>query len=517
MDNGFAQDSYTIEQKGVDWQPSEESSFSSPWAPRLWRASIAANYLLSTLITGIVAITFASLSERCQHWCLFPLVLCGVLTCADIVAWFRKKIDVFDPKVFVAGFLYLNCFLAPLIHLGYNIYGKAFYIDDWPAWFGYMACFNAAGIILLKLGQRMAFRKSKPAKSFWSIEPGKFLGISVLVLGISFAASAVIRVFFGGLVKEAGWAQLTAGSTAYAHHMSWIMMLGDPAGILMVMTVVYWIYSRNPDKTRSMVLVGLVLLLAALWQFYWFGRRGSRSAILFPMIVFTAIVHYRLRPVPVKFIILGMCAAFIFVYLYDFYKKLGVRGLAAFYSAEARQSMAYKRRTTYLATLVGDFARADIQAFMLYRLKKHGGEYQYAWGGTYVMSALTFVPRAIWRSKPAIKAFAGASLLYGYPKGTTHATHIYGLAGEGMLNFGYYGIVPPFFVLGLVLGWYRKKIATMDPHDARFFLVPILLMLFQSMIVGDSDCWMFGIVKLSTLPFILVYFSSTRTAPVHEG
>jgi hypothetical protein len=168
MDNGFAQDSYTIEQKGVDWQPFEEGGFSSPWAPRLWGGAIAANYLLSTLITVVVAIVFAFLSEQCQHWCLIPLILCGVLSGADIIAWLRKEIDVFDPKVFVAAFLYLNCFLAPILHLRYGIYGETFYTDDWPAWFGYMACFNAAGIILLTLAQHMAFKRFKPAKSFWS-------------------------------------------------------------------------------------------------------------------------------------------------------------------------------------------------------------------------------------------------------------------------------------------------------------------------------------------------------------
>jgi hypothetical protein len=153
---------------------------------------------------------------------------------------------------------------------------------------------------------------------------------------------------------------------------------------------------------------------------------------------------------------------------------------------------------------------------MLYRLKKYGGEYQYAWGGTYAMAVLTFIPRVVWKSKPEIITYAGASLLYGYPKGTVRATKVYGLAGEAMLNFGYYGIAPPFFVLGLVLGWFRKKIATMGPHDARFFLVPILLMLFQGAITGNLGLWAFGTLKLGMLPFILIYFSSTKTAPVYE-
>ena len=161
----------------------------------------------------------------------------------------------------MAACLYLSCFLAPLLHLRYDVYGQDFQTDDWPAWFGYMACFNAAGIILLKLGQRMAFERSRPAKSFWSIEPGRFFGIAVPLLGISFAANAVIRLFFGGLVKVVGQMQWTEAAEAYAHHLSWILMLADPAALLVVILVVYWIYSKNPGKTQSIILVGLILLI----------------------------------------------------------------------------------------------------------------------------------------------------------------------------------------------------------------------------------------------------------------
>ena len=204
---------------------------------------------------------------------------------------------------------------------------------------------------------------------------------------------------------------------------------------------------------------------------------------------------------------------FIFVYLYGFYKKLGVRGFEAFYSKEVRESMAYERKYTLLNTLLGDLSKADIQAFMLYRLKEHGGEYQYTWGGTYAMAVLTFIPRAVWRNKPNPTPFAGGLLIKGYK---VHATFVYGLAGEGMLNFGYYGIVPPFFVVGLMLGWFRKKIATMEPYDARFFLTPVLIILFLGTINGDAGLWVLSTLKNGLLPFILVYFGSIRTALAYE-
>ena len=162
MAQEYEQSDYLTAAGSLNWQAFDEYGFTSPWAPRLWRASAGANFVLSAIITLTIAVIFVLLSEQCRHWCLIPLLVCGVLAGSDLVAWLRKEIDLFDPKFMVAGWLYLNCFLAPQLHLTYNIYGRNFYTPDWPAWFGYMACFNAVGIMLLKLGHNMFFKRSRP-------------------------------------------------------------------------------------------------------------------------------------------------------------------------------------------------------------------------------------------------------------------------------------------------------------------------------------------------------------------
>jgi hypothetical protein len=511
MNGESVQYDYGIQPGGLTWEPFDESGFASPWAPRLFRASAGINYAFSTLISGMVVVIFALIYEECRHWCMFPIMFCGSLIGADIIAWFRKEFDSFDPKAIVAGFLYLTCFLAPQLHVAYDIHHVRFYtFQNWPTYFGYMACFNTVGIILLKLAHNFFFKRSRSVKKVWQMALDRFVGILMLVLIISLVANAVIKFFFGGLAKEVGLYYFAAGSQLYAAHLSWIMMLGDPAPLLIVMTVIYWIQKRDPNKPCSFWTVLFILFFIFAVQFLLVGIRGSRTGILSAVFFIAAIIHFRLRPFSIKLLILGMIAAFVFSYLYDFYKKVGSEGWEVFYSAEALERLSYERRgATPATTLVFDLARADVQAFMLYRLMEHKGAYHYTWGKTYLMSALTVIPRGIWRNKPTPKVTAGGSILE-YPA-LQKSTHQYGLAGEAMLNFGYYGILPAFFLLGSFLGWLRKKIATMEPSDSRFFLLPFLLFTCTFIVISDSDNLVQHLLRMGTLPFIVVFFGSIKS------
>jgi len=500
---------------GVNWFPYGEYGFTSPWAPRLFRRSFLANYLISAIGCSVICIVFAIFESRCQHWCLFPIFICGVLAGADIVAWLRGEIDTFDPKALIALYLFHNCFVAPQMHLFFDIYtDKRFIVYDWGDCLGYMAFFNVAGIISYKIIHRMFFKITKEVRSHWEIESGKFLSIWSFVLGISFIASLVIRIFFGIRRGEGGETEYAAGAAGYLGQLSWLRMLGDPFVTLLAMGIIYWISSKHIERQRSLFMVGCLMLSVTIFQFIMVGTRGSRSLILVGILVVTMLVHFRLRPFAVKYILLGMCVVAVFLYLYDFRKKIGERGWEAFYSAEARKSLEYEKGGGgFKGTLLGDLARADLQAYMLHNLRKDSFEYRYRLGQTYLLSALTFVPRGIWRSKPSnVKRIAGSEI-QGFTVGSSRrgSSRQYGLAGEAMLNFGYLAIVPAFMCLGGALGWFRKKLATMTPYDARIFLMPIFILAFQSMIISDSGNWTFGLVRKAFLPFILISMSSAKT------
>ncbi|MBN1796604.1 MAG: hypothetical protein JW804_08020 [Sedimentisphaerales bacterium] len=471
----------------------------------------AGDYLISILATFIIAGGFFLVSKDCRHWCLLPLTFCGILSGSDIVAWMRKKLEPLDPKMIVSAFLYLNCFLAPLIHLKYQIYGRSYHIPNWDDYFGYMGLFNMFGIIFYKLAHLSFYKLTRPVKSFWSINGVKFFTAILPALVISLMATAVVKLFFGGLAREVGEVTYKGISGAYAAHLSWIVMLSDPFIILMAMAVIVWLSQKvDPKAKTSLITVIFIILITAVLQFWLVGLRGSRSAFLSMLAVAVGMIHYLLRPFSAKLIIMGIIVMFVFLYLYSFYKKLGREGFQAFYLAEVRKQMAYEvEGGTPISILLGDLARADIQAYMLYRLKENPGNYNCVWGKTYTEAILTFIPRGIWKNKPvSIKGEVGSALL-GYSSAWS-STAQYGVAGEAMLNFSYYGIVPAFAVFGCLVGWFRKKMLTLHKFDSRFLLVSLVFFVIGLMVIADSRNWMMGILRRGTLPFLVVFFSCVK-------
>src|SRR5260370_38441624 len=75
--------------------------------------SLAISFLLCTsTVCG-----FLIACERIAHWFLVPVLLCGVLIGIDAVAWFRGRLDIFDPAG-VIGLLGVQFFfLSPPLHV----------------------------------------------------------------------------------------------------------------------------------------------------------------------------------------------------------------------------------------------------------------------------------------------------------------------------------------------------------------------------------------------------------------
>ena len=130
------------------------------------------------------------------------------------------------------------------------------------------------------------------------------------------------------------------------------------------------------------------------------------------------------------------------------------------------------------ALLLGDLARSDVQAYLLYRL--YGGErnYKFAWGRTYLGAAASVVPSWIWPNRPETKVREGTEIQYGiYPGAHTSlvSTRQYGFAGEAMLNFGP-AAVPIFFAaFGAFVGLLRRFLRSWTYPDARLLFLPFLL------------------------------------------
>jgi hypothetical protein len=462
------------------------------WVPENSKSISLVNYLYSMLFVILIDIVFLIISVECRNWAMIPLSLCGILSGSEVIAWLRKEIDTFDPKITIFVIFFLNTYLSPLIHLNTNMYGKDISVPDWSYYFAKMAIYNAIGLVLFKMGHATLFQITKPTQKTRIIEPRTFYPLLVLFVGVGVISNVIVRLFYSGLVKEGG--EFTVASIASMKYLSGLLMLGDPVPLLILIGVVLWIVLNKGYLKSSLFTVLIILAILAIFQFIWVGLRGSRSAILYGVFIGAAIVHHRLRPFSLTTVIIGITILLVFVHLYDYRKKFGQRGWAAFYSSDVRSQLDFEGgERTIVGTLLGDITRSDIQAYLLYQIETKEN-FQPLHGQTYAMSVLTFVPRFIWPNKPLSLKLEAGTALQGY-SGSKVSSRVYGLVGEGILNFGKYGILPPFLIFGAFVGFCRKKISTMNPVDARFFLLPLLYVFFTLAVCGDSDNIVFGLLK----------------------
>jgi len=274
----------------------------------------------------------------------------------------------------------------------------------------------------------------------------------------------------------------------------------------------------DSHRKRSAATVGIVLAVLLVGQFLLLGLRGSRSAVIWVVFLTAALCHYRLRRIPVTWVLIGVLVLGVGGYYYMFFKRFGTTGFEAIRNTQFRESLAARSGITPVGVLLGDLSRAEMQAFLLYRLVEGHDYYQLRLGKTYVFSLLTVIPRAVWPDKPSGlhgKVGAGTALQHGegsFRLERFESSRVYGLAGEAMLNFGQVGAVGAYLLYGIILGWYRKKILTLHPEDARIYLVPLLTLVAITATFGDSDNTIFLFLKDGALLTAIVWLSSARLA-----
>lgn len=465
---------------------------------------------IALLATMLITLGFLISYENCRQWYVIPATICGMLAGTDIVQWVRRRLDTFDPKAILAMMMFHNTYISPLLHEAWGTHTKEWHeVVEWGPWYGTYCIWSAIGLIFYQFGHRLSFRSAKPARTHWVINPNRFATIIMWALAISSIAAAVVLLKFGGL-RKAGKSELLATGEGL-QHTSWLLMLGDTLPMLIAIAII----NALTDKKRKRSFGAQMGILAALaiGQFLLLGLRGSRSAVMSVLFITTGMAHYRLRRIHPGWAISGMIVLFVFAYFYGFYKRAGMAGFAALQSADARHHLERTTGNTMATTLLGDLSRCEMQSFIMYRLTNFPDRYDFRWGKTYFRAAVSIIPRAIWYNKPPGKNEAGTAIQYGEGrwKGRDfESTRVYGLAGEAMLNFGFFGIPPAFFIYGSFLGWYRKKWSTWRSDDSRYFIAPILVLFFLTGYFGDSDNAMFEILKNGSLPILVILVSSSR-------
>jgi hypothetical protein len=466
----------------------------------------------ATAAVGVSVLVLLSMAwgRAVFHWFLLPVSACGILAGVDVVRWLRGKLDVFDPRTVIGCLAFYGFFVAPILHAAWDIYGvgnEMLLWGDWRPWLGAMACLNALGLIAYRCAHNWIFNRTPLSAIRWQIDRKGFYPVFTVALALSVAGVATYLWELGGI---SGVVDAYENNQEAFVGKGWLLVLAWPLAVLSFIVIVY-AWTDRTKTHRPRLATGIILLsIAGLGHFLLLGWYGSRATTIWALFWMAGIVHYHFRKLSRRIVTVGLISLIVFMYFYGFYKEQKRESFEILRSpALWLAPPGYQRDLKHL--LLGDLARADSNALILHNLIKDPSDYDFRWGLTYVGAFGILIPRNIWPDRPEFKVDAGTEAQQG--KATPwRSSQVYGLSGEALLNFGPIGVVPMFAIFGGILGWYRRRLTSWDPLDARMFLAPFFTILFAIALVGDSDNLVFGAVTEGVLITAAIFSCSKRVS-----
>lgn len=468
------------------------------------------DYAIAAAFVGVICLLSIWRSKTATHWFLMPVAVCGVLTGVDVVRWLRGRLDLFDPQTLIACLAFHGFFLAPLLHVLWDMFGVGDLVlfGDTRPWLGLMSCLNAAGLGVYRLTQKWSFGVTKPSSTIWRINRTRSYPLFTLALALS---AFGLATFLWQLQGVSGLIEAYEENQVAFVGKGWLLVFAWPFAVLSFIVLVFVLTDHRKQLRRHLTSGMLLLSAAGIGHFLLLGWYGSRVATVSALFWMAGILHYRFRKLPSPMMAVGVIALLGFAYFYGFYKERGRPGLEVLRAPAMWLNPAgYQRDLKYL--VLDDLARVDSNALILHNLIKDPKGYQYRWGQTYLGALTILIPRYFWTDRPYFRVDAGTEALWGR-SAPSNSNRLYGLGGEALLNFGPFGVVPIFGLYGALLGWYRRKLESWDAQDARMFLVPFFTSMFVEALVCDSDVLVFFAATQGALICFFVFAASDGFVP----
>lgn len=465
------------------------------------------------LVAGGLVVTLSAvlavLDTRLRHWYVIPVTLCGVLIGVDAWRWFRRRLDILDPLAMLGLLGFHLFYLAPLLHVLLDYWAPR--IDppaDWREALGAMAVLNACGLCLYRLTGQLRTRPGARPQLAPKLDEYRFYWIGAVAVALGMMAFGAEIVVFGGV--DGFIDVMTEGRGAF-EGLSWLIILAEYFPVMaFALTVARW---RVALAQRP----GIVLLLIAgltVLQFVVGGLRGSRSNTIWPVLLGLMLVHFLVIRISRKALLCFALAFAAFMHLYGLYKSAGVEVLEVARGNRTVGEVSAETGRGAASLLLGDLARADVQALVLDR--QQTSDVELAYGRTYLGDAAFLVPRWLRPEGREDKVAVGTDVILG--SGASDAgmrlTRIYGVTGEAMLNFGPLGVPVAFAILGLVVRFARRYYAR-ALHGSDLvpkLLAPSLCLATVLLPSCDLDNTLVFLIR-QFLPLALVVFVALRREP----
>ncbi len=466
----------------------------------------ATDWVPSGFIAGLVTTTFLCLSPSLWHWSTIPIGLCGYLIGIDLVRWLRGSYDSMDPRGLLGCFGFHFFFLAPLLQIYWGYVPR--YVTpalDWQEALGLLSLVNVVGLMIYRIGIAIPMQPSPSRVPPLDFRRFKTAALIAVAIGLTCYAWVIVR--YGGI---SGYLSVVSDDREALTGAGPLLIVAESWPLIVFALVVAC--SRDQLRRRTGLLV-LLLVAFVLAQFLTGGLRGSRSNTIWPALIALGMVHILVKDVRKRTLALGAIVLVVFMYLYGVYKSVGGDIVEVAHGRADVAVLAEESGRGQRAVVLEDLARAPTQALLVDRLT-HEGSYPFGLGEGYAGDLTKYLPERLFPWAVKDKVDLGTSWLHGSSalEREWRSSRIYGLVGEGLLNFGWVGgilvFVPYTFLVRRSTAYY---LAARDTREVGAGLVaPGLAIVLVLGLGSDLDNVAWFLMKQVIPIALIVWLARSR-------
>jgi hypothetical protein len=427
----------------------------------------------------------------------------------DVFQSLRGGVDIFDPSVFIGGVGVFILFISPVSQVAWDFWPFLPSMGNDLFWVNVWAGLNCVGVIIYSWSKNIPvnLKRSKNNDYLWSISEKKFPRVAASFLFFCFVTQVYVYISFGGISgfinaftirQEDG---IENGDPFSGLGM--LMLIAESFKFIFAVVVIY--YVRKSGRYRSDKAFIIIMLLLLTVFIFFGGLRGSRSSTLFPLFFAAGMYHFWIRPINGKLIALGVVGVLIFSTSYYWYKVAGMQGVDAIFDSSLRTDFHSDRQDAMQYLIVRDLGRMDFQSLALKRI--YDDDFPLSLGRTYLFSPFSSIPKALIPYKPDQITKEKTELIYGEGSydstSSRQTTLVLGQAGEMLVNFGWFGVLFFYFVLGRWVAWVRSLFRTLHSDDFRRFFLPVLSFIPLLLIITDMNVILYQLVRYLTMPVLM--------------
>lgn len=470
-------------------------------------------FIAFVVVTVIDAIALLLLKVPFD-WFMLPISLCGLIAITEISSLVkaRKRENGRLPLVFYFYCtIFFATYLAPITHFAINFWLMAnnslVLPDRWEPWVLIIGILNFIGLLFFKVVYHFFLNKQhRNIKLFLPTRKNNRYFYIYLMAVVSFFFQIFIYAKLGGVSGYINTYETRTEDKGFSG-FGILFIISEFFPIILIF--LYYIKAQHNATFRSSKVVFTFLFILFVACMFFGGLRGSRSNTILTLLHACMLIHFFLRKFSIKEMVVGTVFLMTFMYIYKFYKQGGSEAVKA-YAEGTVDTQDDKYDFNMYQLLLNDFARGDIQPYLIYRYENCTYEPKY--GLTYLGGVLHYFPSAVLDYKGPTKKTAATELLYGR-KGESlgwFSTRIYGMLGEYILNFGYWTAFLVYVPLGIFLAFLDRWVASLQREDVRNFMIPLLIILIIMLFSADLDNLVFFFMKRIFLVLVMIKLGSDK-------